>query len=431
MAGRGAWFYLGKLVWPANLIFIYPRWDFHGTSPLQYLWPIGILALIAVLWAIRARTRAPLAALLFFLGSLFPVCGFFNLYAFIYSYVADHWQYLPCIGIISLAALSWERTVESPATPGPSAKRPPPPPNHQLLITNYSFQRIVPLVVICALAILTYRQSGMYRDMETFYRRTIERNPACWMAENNLGDLFNNEGRLAEGADHFSRSLRIRPTAKTHYNLGTLLTRQRRLGEAVDEFQEALRLEPGFADARSNLAGVLGELGRTDEAIAQLEVVLSADPDSAGAHSNLGIALGRQGRNDEAVAQFREALRLNPADPEAHSNLGTILRRAGRYPEAVAELHRALELKPAFPVAHVNLGIALALTDHLDAAVAQFREAVRLDPSYAEAHNDLGNALGHQGRFEEARAEFLEALRLNPLFTDARQNLEDLPPAPR
>ena len=31
----------------------------------------------------------------------------------------------------------------------------------------------------------------------------------------------------------------------------------------------------------------------------------------------------------------------------------------------------------------------------------------------------------------DARAEFLEALRLNPLFTDARQNLEDLPPAPR
>ena len=27
LAGRVVWFYLGKLLWPANLIFIYPRWE--------------------------------------------------------------------------------------------------------------------------------------------------------------------------------------------------------------------------------------------------------------------------------------------------------------------------------------------------------------------------------------------------------------------
>ncbi len=108
LAGRSAFFYLGKLVWPADLIFIYPRWIVSGAVAGQYLYPIGVMALLAALWLIRKRTRGPLAAVLFFLGSLFPVSGLFNLYAFIYSYVADHWQYLPSIGIITLAAGGWE-----------------------------------------------------------------------------------------------------------------------------------------------------------------------------------------------------------------------------------------------------------------------------------------------------------------------------------
>ncbi|MBM3855793.1 MAG: hypothetical protein FJ399_22005, partial [Verrucomicrobia bacterium] len=52
----------------------------------------------------RVRTRAPLAAALLFGGALVPVLGFFNVYAFLYSYVADHWQYLPCLAVLALLA---------------------------------------------------------------------------------------------------------------------------------------------------------------------------------------------------------------------------------------------------------------------------------------------------------------------------------------
>jgi len=32
IAGRAIWFYLGKLFWPVDLVFIYPRWKVSQTA---------------------------------------------------------------------------------------------------------------------------------------------------------------------------------------------------------------------------------------------------------------------------------------------------------------------------------------------------------------------------------------------------------------
>jgi len=76
LSGRIVWFYLAKLLWPRNLIFIYPRWRVDGHQAWQYLFLLGVVAVTAGLWLLRRRTRAPLAAFLFFVGSLFPVLDF-------------------------------------------------------------------------------------------------------------------------------------------------------------------------------------------------------------------------------------------------------------------------------------------------------------------------------------------------------------------
>ena len=103
LAGRVFWFYLGKLLWPADLIFIYPRWTVDAAQVWQWLFPFGALALLLVLW--RGRRRGPLAAVLFFAGTLFPALGFVNVFPFLFSFVADHFQYLACAGILTLVAV--------------------------------------------------------------------------------------------------------------------------------------------------------------------------------------------------------------------------------------------------------------------------------------------------------------------------------------
>jgi len=105
IAGRALWFYVGKLLWPTDLCFIYPKWQVNPHIAAQWLWPVLAVATVLALWAARKSIgRGPLTAVLFFAGSLFPLLGFMNGYFMRYSFVCDHWTYLPSLGLIALAA---------------------------------------------------------------------------------------------------------------------------------------------------------------------------------------------------------------------------------------------------------------------------------------------------------------------------------------
>ena len=324
LAGRIAWFYLGKLIWPAELIFIYPRWDVNPAQAWPWAFGGAAIALLAGLWAWRRRTRAPLAAALFFGGSLFPVLGFFNVYAFMFSFVADHWQYQPSIGIMTLGAAALARLGARGRGAG--------------------------AVIVVALALLTFHQSRMYADMMTFYRTTVARNPGAWMAHNNLGNMLREAGRREEAVAHFEAALRARPDLhKTHNNLAACLHDLKRPQEALRHYERAAELAPDYPDARNNLGRLLRELGRTDESIRQLTRALQIDPEYHDARNNLGMALRDAGRMTDAIVHFQRVIRAMPESSQAHLNLALTYSLVGREAEAMQHYREARRLNPRVP----------------------------------------------------------------------------------
>jgi protein O-mannosyl-transferase len=413
VAGRAIWSYVGTLVWPFGLNFIYPRWKVDTAVWWQWLFPIGVIATVAALWALRRRTRGPLAAFLFFAGSLFPALGFVNLYGARYSWVWDHWQYLPDLGLIALAAAGltagWRRA--APSFPGLGAG--------------------LAAALAVLLGSLTWAHCGMFRDDETLYRMTIERNPGSWFAHNNLGNLLSHmPGRTNDAIAQYNETLRIDPDfAEAHSNLGIVLASlPGRLDDAVAQYEEALRIKPDLAEAHANLGIALARLpGRLDEAIAQYEEALQIVPEDAEAHLNLANALVKvPGRLDDAIAHYEAALRLKPDLAEAHTNLGNVLVSIpGRSDEAITQYGEALRANPDSVEAHNNLGITLAqMPGRLNDAVAQFEAALRINPEFAQAHNNLGNAFSEMpGRSNDAITQYKEALRIDPNFLNAHTNL--------
>ena len=105
LAGRAAWFYVGKLAWPHPVMMFYPRWAIDAHVWWQFLFPIAAIALVVGLYLARGRIgRGPLAAVLIYGGVLLPTLGFFNVFLFRYSFVADHFQYHASLAILALAA---------------------------------------------------------------------------------------------------------------------------------------------------------------------------------------------------------------------------------------------------------------------------------------------------------------------------------------
>ena len=412
VAGRAIWFYAGKLIWPFGLNFVYPRWTVDAAVWWQWLFPLGVLAVGAVLWALRRRTRGPLAALLFFVGSLFPVLGFVNLYGARYSWVWDHWQYLPDLGLLALIAAGltagWRRAALRLRGLGPG------------------------LVAVLAvlLGALTWAHCGMFHDDQTLYSTTLARNPGCWLAHNNLGLIWSQmPGRLNDAIAEYEEALRLQPdSAEVHYDLGVAwASMPGKLNDAAVQFEEAVRLQPDFAAAHNNLGAAWAKMpGRLNDAIAQYETALQLKPDLAEAHNNLGDALAKTpGRLNDAVAQFEAALRLQPDYAAAHNNLGVALAKTpGRLKDAIAEYETALRLQPNYVTAHYNLGRAWSETPgRLKDAIAEYEEALRLQPDYAPGWHNLGVSWLHLGNLPAAAAAFREEVRLSPNNPAAQQAL--------
>jgi len=390
LAGRVVCFYLGKLVWPVNLVFIYPHWAVDAAVWWQYLFPLGIVALAVGLLLAARWQRGPLAALLLFAGTLFPVMGFFNVYPFQFSYVADHFQYLAALGIIVPLAAGISSFAKRSRTSG----------------RQFLASAVLGGALLLAVLGLTFRQSGMYRDAEMLYRRTIAAKPSSWLAYNNLGIILENmPGHVSEALLDYQAAIRLNPKlTEAHNNLGlVLLGFPDRLADAISEFEIVTRIKPGDPMGHLNLGNaLLRATHRLPDAISEYETVLRLDSDFAEAHNNLGVALSRvPNRLPEAIAQYEAAIRLNPEYAEAHNNLGLALARIpSRLAEAIQEYIAAVRLKPDYIEVHINLGNALMKADPpgpeaVSEAIVEFETALKLDPSNRYARSGLGKALAN------------------------------------
>jgi tetratricopeptide (TPR) repeat protein len=400
IAGKAIWFYLGKLVWPHPLIFIYPRWDLDSSKVLAYLPLLAALAGLVVLWLIPTKwSRALLFAAAYYVVSLFPVLGFFTVFFFRYSFVSDHFQYLASMGPLALAgagiATVAGRLCE---TPRELASDTVPLQNWG---NNFAGSRAkaglsVALcgIVLVSLGFLTWRQTAEYHNLFALYTATLRKNPGCWMAHYNLGIVLSEQREAEQAIDHYRQAVDLRPDyAEAHYNLGRLLVEKGQLDDAIAHYEKAVAINPADAEAQNNLGVSLFGIGRADDAIAHYQKALEIQPDYAEASCNLAGALIGKGDLDGAIAQYTACLAAIPDQEDARYNLASALLRRGRIDEAILQYQKLLQVHPDSADAHANLGSALLAKRRVRDAMAEYTKALQISPENLPALSNLAWSL--------------------------------------
>ncbi len=295
IAGHAFWFYIIKLFWPHPLLMIYPRW--HLGNSVGYIWAIAAVALFAFLWFMRDRIgRGPMAAMLFYLITIGPVLGFITFYTQLYSFVADHYQYLACIGPMVLAGELIYWAAEK------AGRR-----KHII-----SFWVSAALLVI--LGGVTFNQSRLYDWDYSLWHYVYQHNRHSFIVKGQYGATLLERQEYGLAMKQLVAANAMHPHAiAVVFNLASGYMITGHYHHALHYYGWYLLHDPGSVDAWTDAANCLVALRAYEPAARDLAVALKLKPNFAVGWMELAHVSYLAGHMKYAKKFYRHAIRLDPS----------------------------------------------------------------------------------------------------------------------
>jgi len=260
-------FYLAKLFVPIDLVPDYGRFPLrvlHG----PVIWAVGLalVAASALVWWVMRRGRGEesetslaervMAGVVVAVAGLSPVLGLVPFDFQEISTVADHYMYVPMIGIAMAAAALVDAALRRGRT----------------------FGRAVMAGAVCALVAMTLLSRGQiafWHDSNSIWRHELNVNPNSWTGQNNVACVLMDDGDYIGAEPYLRRAIALHgDDTSARLNLGESLANQSRFPEALAVYRAAVQQWPdecqtheGLANALFNSNDLRGALVEYDRAI--------------------------------------------------------------------------------------------------------------------------------------------------------------------
>lgn len=334
---------------------------------------------------------------IWFLVGFLPISNLFDLNAT----VAEHWLYLPSVGLLLFAA--------GLVLDLPERTRP-------ILIGAAS-------VAVLTLSVRTAERSSDWTTREHFYLRTIAAGGDSARVRLNLGQLYAQRGEYVKAEKTFREILVHVPKYPiAEANLASVLFHEGKLKEAEALFASAAAAAPQARKdyprtwlSAVNLAGMQRQRGETAKAIKLLERTRADYPD-VWEIVRLESEILRQTQGPTAafalVANFS---RTHWWHYESQLALGRLYAEAGNADAAVIALRRASRLD-VHEVDGLNLIAMVRLRQHrFDEACRAQKKAVARQPDSPSQYVLLSKILEQMGESAEAKLASAEVARLKAI----------------
>lgn len=327
--------YLKNIFWPSDLALFY---YFTDSFPMwQIISSVLILCCITI-WIIYSFKKRPflLVGWLWYLGTLFPVIGLIPTNALI----ADHYTYLPSIGIAIIVAWSIPSLIRNEHI------------KKNILIPSAG-------IIIVLLVLLTCRQCGYWKNSIELWTYTLKVTKNNSIALVNLASALFDAGNIKKAEEYYNEAIRIKPKVAIFYtNRGAFYEKIGRHNQAINDFNEAIRIRP----------------------------------DVAGFYKIRGDHYHKTGQYNRAIDDYNDAIRISPKIPELYYNRAITHGKSDQLIFSIEDFNKAISLNTDFVDAYYNRGIAYARLGQFQQAIKNFNKTIKLNPNYISAYSSRGFA---------------------------------------
>ncbi|HVD62198.1 MAG TPA: tetratricopeptide repeat protein [Gemmatimonadaceae bacterium] len=239
---------------------------------------------------------------------------------------------------------------------------------------------------------------GRSSEAEQTFRDCLVRMPGYAAAQNNLGALLWDRGKLKEATNHFRRAARDDTTLESaRMNLALALFRQSHYQLSLDAYRAVIHDQPDHPLAWCGVGRVLLEFGRFAEARDACVRAIQSDASIAHAHAVLSQALAGLGDVDGAARSADRAAKL---DPHALRQPMTLEMDA---PESGSLLPGGAKAATAVP--DYTLGRDYLSKGLPDRALAEIRRALARGADEMEGQVLLARCFAERGEYDVAEKE--------------------------
>ncbi len=258
---------------------------------------ILIAAIFFYIWKSHSRSKKIFFFSLWFFLGLVPVSNIVP----INSFIAEHWLYLPAIGVFAVAGIGLSMLTD--------IKRDGP----MLKIVSV----LISAILIGPYSYLTIQRNKDWKDEATFFKSTLKYQPENSRLHLNFGNTYSEMGMHREAIKEYKKAIELRPNFAIAYgNIGSVYIDLGRYDAAIEYIEKALAIKPNYPDALYNL-GIIYEDRDMNRTEGYFKRALEFRPDYLKCHTGLGLIYLKQGRIEEAKRHWKEALRINPREKKA------------------------------------------------------------------------------------------------------------------
>ena len=290
--------YLGKMLWPLNLVPYYPYPKDASPLSLEYFSAIVlVIGVTAACMVMAKKQKLWLAVWGYYVVTLVPVLGIVQVGG---QAMADRFTYLPSLSPFFVMGLAVARASVGISALGkwrPMVKL---------------FSSILALVVFASLLSLTFRQIDKWQSSVVLWSYVIEKEP------DRVPVAYNNRGLALKKSGRFD--------------------------EAIADFEKTIALDPSRNKAYNNLGVLYLNAGLFDKSIEYFSKSIAINPTDVESYNNRGASYARTGQYEKALVDFSKAIELKKDDAAAYYNRGIFYRRAGYKELAISDFQRACDL---------------------------------------------------------------------------------------